>query len=55
MVYSWGRAVSMMDMRMLKDVLGAEADGAEIHCTRAINSTLFATSGNALHLWHLMG
>jgi hypothetical protein len=39
---------------MLKDVLGAEADGSEIHNMRSINSSLFVTSGNTLHLWHMV-
>lgn len=43
-----------MDMRMLKDMLETEADGTEIHCMRGLSSSLFVTSGNALHLWHLV-
>lgn len=54
MIYSWGRSIMMMDMRMLKDVLGTEADGTEIHCMRGISSSLFVTSSCALHLWHLV-
>jgi hypothetical protein len=44
----------MMDMRMLKDVLGAEADGGEIHNMRGLNSSLFVTSSNTLHLWYMV-
>ena len=52
-IYTSGHSVRIFDRRNIKDTFEAEIDD-DFKQLKVLNSSLFVTSGLALHIWRMM-